>query len=487
MAQSLQSGAPLRKRAMFGLLDADGWGWASVKALIWFVVIILMLGYIPDRAYYLTVNRTLDLGLLAWSPVNLCPPTNLTLPCPAPVGAVVPWEPSPAELDLPAPRTDGAVAQLGTRLLYIGGSDGAVATTGVSIAMIKDGAFGAWSAGPALPEARSGASVAVVSGVLYLIGGHGPDGAPRDSVWSLTADVATGELGAWTPVENVTLPAARAGAAVLALSDGLIVAGGVDAAGAPAASVWKADISLEGLEAFEPMPDLLQPVAYASIAQVGDYAWLFGGSDANGPTGAVQRGTLGTGVEVAEGAIPKPGDPIPTLKLLQWGVSNGANLPVPRTHAAGFAANGTLYLVGGRDAAGPRGEVYWTVPTGEGNIDAWLHLDATDLPAAGLAGGSPIVVGSNAVVIGGSTAEAAAIASAVRANLAPEAPFFQLGLVGAVVPALRIEGEVGQQIGYLNAAGVGGLNFVILIAIGWAFNHRPQVAAWWGRRRGRRV
>src|SRR3990172_13251199 len=130
MTQALPAGTPIRRRrALMGLLDADGWAWAGVKATIWFVLIILLLGYIPDRAYYFTVNRTIDLGLLAWSPVNFCPPENQTLPCPAPAGAVVPWEPSPAELALPGPRTAGAVAQGGTTLLYIGGSDGSAAAS----------------------------------------------------------------------------------------------------------------------------------------------------------------------------------------------------------------------------------------------------------------------------------------------------------------------------------------------------------------------
>src|SRR6478609_1588794 len=101
-----------RKRALFGLLDADGWAWATAKAIAWLTFIILILGYIPDRAYYLTVSRTVDLGVLAWSPINLSPP----------------------ELDLPAPRTDGAVVQLGTRLLYIGGSDGTTAQSTVYVA-----------------------------------------------------------------------------------------------------------------------------------------------------------------------------------------------------------------------------------------------------------------------------------------------------------------------------------------------------------------
>jgi hypothetical protein len=113
-----------RKRALFGLLDADGWGWASAKAFAWLIIIILMLGYLPDRAYYFTVNRTVDLGLLVWSPINLCPPSNETLPCPAPVGALIPWQPSPPELNLPQARTDGSVIQVGTQIFHIGGSDG---------------------------------------------------------------------------------------------------------------------------------------------------------------------------------------------------------------------------------------------------------------------------------------------------------------------------------------------------------------------------
>ena len=121
-----------RRRAVFGLLDADGWGWASVKAFVWLIIIIFILGYLPDRAYYLTVGRTVDLGVLVWSPINLCPPSNETLPCPAPVGALVPWQVSPPELNLPEPRTDGSALQVGTQIFYIGGSDGQTAKSDLS-------------------------------------------------------------------------------------------------------------------------------------------------------------------------------------------------------------------------------------------------------------------------------------------------------------------------------------------------------------------
>ena len=46
-----------RGRAFFGLLDANGWGWASLKAAFWFILLIFMLGYVPDRAYYSRSTR----------------------------------------------------------------------------------------------------------------------------------------------------------------------------------------------------------------------------------------------------------------------------------------------------------------------------------------------------------------------------------------------------------------------------------------------
>lgn len=135
--QALGSGAMVpRKRAFFGLLEADGWTWAGLKAMAWLVIIIMLLGYIPDRAYNLTVKSTVELGKVIWAPVNFCSPENESLPCPAPVGAVVPWHLSPAEVALPEPRTDGGAVQVGTRLLFIGGSDGERASADVFVAQI---------------------------------------------------------------------------------------------------------------------------------------------------------------------------------------------------------------------------------------------------------------------------------------------------------------------------------------------------------------
>lgn len=485
MTQLPAGRAAPRRRVLFGALDADGWSWATVKALFWFVVMLVVLAYIPDRAYYFTVNRTLDIGLLAWSPVNLCPAENQELPCPAPLGAILPWEPSPAEIGLPAPRRDGAVAQLGTRILYIGGTDGTAAQATTFVANLKDGNYGAWSDGPALPEPRSDVAVTVISGVVYVIGGADADGKPTTTVWTLSADQKTGALSGWAPATGLTLPAARSAAVAVGISDGIVVVGGLDGSGKPTSTVWKSTQNLKGeLGAFTDGAPLLDPIADASAAQVGDFLWVYGGTDPNGPSGAVQRGALGTGIKVIEGEIKPPGTEPDPIKVLQWGVVNEVNLPVARTAAAGFSANGVLYLVGGTDGDAIRSELHWAVPTATGELPGWSHLDVMDLPPGGLEGAAAFTSGSNAFLIGGAT-EDGIVSGAARANLAPQAPFFQVGIAGIVIPALQIPGEVGQQLGYLAADGMATVNFIILLGVAWMFAHKPQVAAWWAKRRGR--
>ena len=80
----------------------------------------------------------------------------------------------------------------------------------------------------------------------------------------------------------------------------------------------------------------------------------------------------------------------------------------------------------------------------------------------------------------------ATLSSATRTNLAPQAPFFQLGLFGATIPALKIDGELGQQLGMLSSAGAATGNFAIMIFLGWIWAHKVQVRAWMNRRRSRR-
>ena len=499
-AKALPPGA-VHRRALFGALDADGWIWASLKAFIWFILLIVLLGYIPDRAYYFTVGRTveIDAPILLWSPINLCPAENNGLPCPAPIGAVVPWA-APKQLALPAPRTNGAAAQVATHLLYIGGTDGKAPTTTTYVAEVKDGNVAAWADGPALPEARADAGYTVLSGAAYLVGGNGPDGKPTDTVWTLPTVGDKADLGTWAPVKGLTLPEPRAGAVAVAVTDGILVAGGRGADGAPSNKVWKATTDSKGvLGAFTEQAPLATAVADANAVLVGEFVWIYGGSDANGPTAVVQSGHFGTpgsvpaasGAPAASAAAPAASAAAPgasaapqPLGVQQWAAGVGLKLPAPRTGGAGFTANGAIYLAGGTDAAGPRTELYWAIPDSNGGLtDGWHHLSNDDLSAP-ITGASPVVSGSNAILLGGS-GSGGPQAAVTQASLAPQSPFFQLGLFGIVIPALQIPGEIGQQLGYLSAAGAGTVNFVVLILLGYVFNHKAQVSGWIAKRRNR--
>src|SRR5205085_1757298 len=214
-------------------------------------------------------------------------------------------------------------------------------------------------------------------------GGYGADGKPTDTVFVLSPDSTTGSLGNWQTAEDakldLKLPEPRAGAAIVAAPDGLLLIGGTNGTG-PVDTIWKStfDKKSGAPGKWTPQPGkLFAPVVDASAALIGSYVWVFGGTGADGKaTAMVQRAEFGTGAD-------------------------------------------------------------------------------------------PAVLGPNAIIIGGTTADGPQVGS-IRANIAPEAPFFQLGLFGATVPALKIDGEIGQQLGYLNANTIGIVDFVLFIIVGWA-------------------
>ena len=305
--QALGAGSTVRKRAMFGLLDRDGWAWAFLKALLWFVLIIFLMGYLPDRAYYFTVFSTIDVGIRsdALTPVNFCPPENQNLPCPAPAGAILPWQLSPTELLLPAGRRDGIAVQVGTHLLYIGGTDGTKAVSSVYVAdLYSTGNFSAWRAGPDLPDARTNLAAGFFSGSVYVIGGEDATGKPSTTAWFLTPDATTGALASWqvadggteadgkTKRPNLVLPEARSGAAFVPADDGIVLVGGRNATG-PVATVWKATADTTGvLKPWAAETPMLQPRADEAAILLGSSIFVYGGVDASGPTAAVQRGDI---------------------------------------------------------------------------------------------------------------------------------------------------------------------------------------------------
>jgi hypothetical protein len=455
-----------RKRALFGLLDANGWPWAGAKALFWFTLIIALMGYLPDRALYFTIFPTIDLGINAVSVVNLCPNENGDgVPCPVPPGAVLPWEVGPPELSLPQPRQSGAVVQSGVNLLYLGGSTNgtdAVATVYSSAIRSTVGNLSPWTEAAPLPEPRRAASAVVVAGSVYVIGGFDAAGAPTTTVFSGTPDPATGAIASWSASETLALPEARGAASVAVAGDGIILVGGTGPSG-PTASAWKAPLDAKGApKAWVAMADMPEKRTGAFASLQGSHLWVYGGSSETGPTPIVLRGTVSAAKDETAGLV------------VSWGVSReGVTLPQPREGASGWSNAGTLYFGAG---TGPdaQGQVWWATPNANGDIVAWNNMPAGDLPAdLQLKNSAAAVSGTFVFLVGGDTSKGVT-AGLARASLAPKPPYFQLGILGATVPGLGIGGEVGQQLAYLVSAGVATANFVLLILVGLAFAYRDR-------------
>jgi hypothetical protein len=461
----------VKKRAVFGLLDADGWAWATLKATFWFVFIIFVLGYVPDRAYYFTVSPTVDLGFNAISPVNMCPSTNETLPCPAPAGAVIPWQSNPTELSLPTGTTAAGTFSSGSNLYVIGGSSGGQATANVLSTTVQDGNLAPWTQGPALPDARAGAVVLTLSGVPYVVGGSDASGAPTATVFKGTVDQGT--LTGWEDA-GINLPVPLTDASGVATAGSLYVFGGRTTGDQIVATTY-ISVLPTGQTKLGPWTELTElplPEARAGAAAVasGISVFIMGGQGPSGVTNSVFYLGLDSKGNPAVGTDGRP---------FGWGVSvnqsSAAALPEARQHATGMVNGGAVYVIGGTDADGKAVATnFWTVPNASnGVISGWTMLDATNLPQA-QSQSAVAVSGAAAFLIGGTDANGGDLNTILRANLAPAPPFFRLGAFGVTVPALSIKGEIGQQLGYIVAGGAGGGGLVFLIVLGWMFSHRRE-------------
>ena len=337
MAQQALPAGAVRRRAVFGLFDADGWSWAGIKATFWFLVFVFLLGYIPNLAYYFTVSNTVQVGYSVLSPINWCPATNEDLPCPAPAGAVVPWQTSPTELNLPTAVAGGVVAQSGVHIYLVGGTTAAGVTADVQTTQVgEDGNLLPWVAGPALPEPRSNATVVMMTGVPYIIGGLDAAGQQTTSVFM--GEIEDGELTGWTlqdgspTTQALTLPTPLSDAAAVPASDGIYLFGGLTPDGLTATVLYSA-IEDGPLTKWQPVSALPLPEARADATAValGDTMYVFGGTGLAGPTNTIYRLQLDEGLP----ATTEEG------KLIGWASApTSQQLPFPRADAMSFSANG---------------------------------------------------------------------------------------------------------------------------------------------------
>ncbi len=483
MAQRALPSGTTRRRTAFGLLDADGWPAAFWKALFWFGAVLFLLGYVPNIALYLTIRQTVQIGYNVISVVNLCDASNGDLPCPVPAGAVVPWQSSPPEVALPEGRTDAGAFQGGLDLYLVGGTT----PTGVTASVLKtttteDGNFGKWSAGADLPAPRTDAAFVSVNGRPFVIGGLDADRKPTSTVF--VATLKEGAITGWQEATALALKVPVSGAMAVADANGVWLMGGRTADGL-SASTWRAQIVPNSdppeLQAWIEHPELTLPDstgqpngrAHGTAGLSGSFMYVIGGETTLGPTGEVLRLELDSAGQPARTGATADSPVVP------WAVSTGASsLPAARVDAAGFTNSGALYVVGGRDGAGSAvATTLWAVPNvTTGDIAAWQTLSQDDLPSPRVAG-SAAIVGAYVYLVGGAD-ESGPQVDTLRANLAPKRPFFQLGLIGATIPGLAIPGQIGIQLGEINASTIAAVNFIVLLTVG-VLVQRPRTRARW--------
>jgi N-acetylneuraminic acid mutarotase len=141
------------------------------------------------------------------------------------------WQASP---DMPAPRAEGVVAAVGSKVYVIGGRVRATPEAShfndhvdTAVTEVFDTATGLWSRAADAPTTRNSAASAVIDGRVYVVGGRqahrNPDGTLRQvNVPSLEVfDPATGTWASRAP-----MPQAQGGLAASAHGGRLYVFGG---------------------------------------------------------------------------------------------------------------------------------------------------------------------------------------------------------------------------------------------------------------------
>ena len=151
-------------------------------------------------------------------------------------------------------RTRPAVATVQGQVYVIGGEVNRAPTAEV---LIYDPQRDAWRDGPPKPTAVMNAAAAVISNVIYVVGGIGADGMPTDRVEALRATDDT-----WQALPP--LPQPLAGHAVAALGDQLYVVGGRTSMGMSSA-VWVFDTRTRAWRAAAPLPTPRSQLAAAAL------------------------------------------------------------------------------------------------------------------------------------------------------------------------------------------------------------------------------
>lgn len=260
----------------------------------------------------------------------------------------------------PTPLSEVAAASFGGQLWTAGGftEQGEAAAT----VQIFDPTFGAWDAGPELPEAVHHAALVSTGDALYLLGGYVGSGFSEPTAAVRRLDPASGQ---WT--DGPPLPEARAAGAAAWDGERVVYGGGVGPAG------LAGDVMVLDGEQWDEIGELSEPREHLGAAGDGQgRVWFLAGR-----TGGLDT-NLGT-VDLVEGGEVRPLGEIPT----------------PRGGVAAFWAPATgACVVGGEQPDGTFADVECVDADGAVRV-----LPSLDTARHGL--GAAVVENAAYVVLGG--------------------------------------------------------------------------------------
>jgi hypothetical protein len=222
-----------------------------------------------------------------------------------------------------------------------------------------DGSIGTWTTGTNLTSGNSrvGGCLIAEAGYLYYVGGENTAGTAQTSV--LYSQIGgAGVPGSWTPATS-GLPAARAWIGCGLFADYIYVTGGEDTTGTEQASVYHSpDLSNGGdiVPAWSTSTSFTTARAHHTSVIAGGYLFVLGG-DAGGTAGFydVQSIQLNPSTGATVGA---------------WQYSR--EMPQGLSWQSAFAANGYIYLIGGRTAATACvNNTYVASVNGTGRLSGW--------------------------------------------------------------------------------------------------------------------
>lgn len=220
---------------------------------------------------------------------------------------------------LPTPRTEVAVAAVGTRVFVAGGFTQDGETSGAVETF--DLAGTRWSGVAPLPEPVHHAAMVAWAGRLLVFGGYRADGSASSKVWFLDP---TRDDAAWEPLPDMPTPRG-AHAAVLA-DERVHVVGGVSRFGGRTELVAAHHVYDVRRRTWSTQPALPDPRDHLAAAVIGDELYVVGGRELSA---ARNTGRL----DVFD------------VQAQTW--SRAPDMPTPRGGIAASVADGRLYVFGG--------------------------------------------------------------------------------------------------------------------------------------------